>query len=73
VRPGGIRYSTVRVDDTTFVHTVIFDSDASPLDELRSFQAFLSGITHRRAEPPAPVAGRLVGGYPEQASRWPTA
>jgi hypothetical protein len=64
VRPGGIRYCTVRVDDTTFVHTAVFDSDANPLDDLLTFQTFTSGITDRCEEPPAPTAGRLVGSYP---------
>jgi hypothetical protein len=64
VRPGGIRYFTVRLDDTTFVHTAVFDSDANPLDDLLTFQTFTSGITDRCEEPPAPTAGRLVGSYP---------
>jgi len=64
VRPGGIRYFTVRLDDTTFVHTAVFDSDANPLDDLLTFQTFTSGIRDRCEEPPAPTAGRLVGSYP---------
>jgi len=63
-RPGGIRYFTVRVDETTFVHTAVFDSDANPLDDLPAFQTFTSGIRDRCVEPPAPTAGRLVGSYP---------
>jgi len=64
VRPGGIRYFTVRVDETTFVHTAVFDSDANPLDDLPTFQTFTSGIRDRCEEPPAPTTGRLVGSYP---------
>jgi hypothetical protein len=64
VRPGGIRYYTVRLDETTFVHTAIFDSDANPLNDLLTFQTFTSGIADRCEEPPAPMAGRLVGSYP---------
>ena len=64
VRPGGIRYFTVRLDDTTFVHTAVFDSDANPLDDLPAFQTFTSGIRDRCEEPPATAAGRLVGSYP---------
>ena len=64
VRPGGIRYFTVRLDDTTFVHTAVFDSDANPLDDLPTFQTFTSGIRDRCEEPPAPTTGRLVGSYP---------
>ena len=64
VRPGGIRYFTVRVDETTFVHLAVFDSDANPLDDLPTFQTFTSGIRDRCEEPPAPTTGRLVGSYP---------
>ena len=64
VQPGGIRYFTVRVDETTFVHTAVFDSGANPLVDLPSFQAFTSGIAGRCEQPPAPTAGRLLGSYP---------
>jgi hypothetical protein len=67
-RPGGIRYSAFRVDETTFVHTAVFDSDANPLEDLPAFRAFTSGLPGRCAEPPAPTAGRLVGIYPQEAS-----
>ena len=63
-QPGGFRYATVRVDETTFVHLAVFDSDGNPLDDLLSFQTFTSGIAGRCEEPPSPVAGRLVGSYP---------
>ena len=62
--PDGIRYLTVRVDETTFVHTAVFDSDANPLNDLSAFQAFTAGIAGRCAEPPAPAAGHVVGSYP---------
>jgi hypothetical protein len=63
-QPGGIRYFAVRVDQATFVHTAVFDSDANPLDDLPAFQVFTSGISDRCEEPPAPAVGRLVGSYP---------
>jgi len=63
-QPSGIRYSTVRVDETTFVHVAVFDSDANPLADLPAFQAFTSGIADRCEEPPAPAGGRLIGSYP---------
>ena len=69
VRPGGIRYSTFRVDETTFVHTAVFDSDANPLEDLPAFQAFTSGLPGRCAEPPAPTVGRIVGTYPQLVPR----
>jgi hypothetical protein len=64
VQPGGIRYLTFRVDDTTFVHAAVFASDANPLEDLPAFQAFTSGLAGRCEDPPAPAAGRLVGSYP---------
>jgi len=64
VRPGGIRYSAFRVDETTFVHVAVFDSDQNPLEALPAFQTFTSGISDRCEQPPAPMAGRLVGSYP---------
>ena len=63
-RPGGIRYLTIRADETTFVHVAVFDSGANPLEDLPAFKAFTSGIADRCEEPPAPMAGRLVGSYP---------
>ena len=63
-QPGGFRYFTVRVDETTFVHVAVFDSGANPLEDLSAFKAFTSGIADRCEEPPAPAAGRLVGSYP---------
>ena len=64
VRPGGIRYFTFRADETTFVHAAVFDTDANPLEDIRAFQVFTSGIAGRCEEPPAPAAGHLVGSYP---------
>ena len=64
VQPGGIRYSAFRVDETTFVHVALFDSDRNPLETLPAFQTFTSGIADRCEEPPVPTAGRLVGSYP---------
>ena len=62
--PGGIRYLTVRADETTFVHVAVFDSDANPLVDLSAFAAFTSGIADRCEEPPAPATGHIVGSYP---------
>jgi hypothetical protein len=68
LRPGGIRYSAFRVDETAFVHVAIFDSDQNPLETLPAFQAFTSGIAERCLEPPAPMAGHAVGSYPPDIS-----
>ena len=69
LRPGGIRYFAFRADETTFVHTAVFDSDANPLENLPAFRAFTSGIAARCEEPPATTAGRLVGSYPDFGER----
>jgi hypothetical protein len=63
-RPDGIRYLTFRVDETTFVHAAVFDSDANPLADIHAFQVFSSGVAGRCEELPAPAAGHLVGSYP---------
>ena len=62
-QPGGLRYSAFRVNETTFVHTAVFDSDANPLEEVSAFRAFTAGLPGRCEQPPAPEAGRLVGSY----------
>jgi hypothetical protein len=67
VRPAGIRYSAVRLDETTFVHTAVFDADANPLQDLPAFHAFISGIADRCEEGPVPAAGGLIGSYPPEA------
>jgi hypothetical protein len=63
-RPGGFRYSTLRVDGVTFVHVAVFDDDTNPLDDLLAFQEFTLGIRERCEEAPAPTTGHLVGSYP---------
>ena len=63
-QPGGFRYSAFRVDETTFVHTAVFDSEANPLEDLPAFRAFTAGLPGRCEQPPAPATGRLAGSYP---------
>jgi hypothetical protein len=63
-QPGGIRYCVFRLNETTFVHVAVLDSDQNPLEALPAFQRFTSGIAGRCEEPPAPMAGRLVASYP---------
>ena len=62
-RPEGLRYSTYRVDETTFVHVALIDGTDNPLTEVSAFQAFTSGINDRCEEPPQAVSGELVGSY----------
>jgi hypothetical protein len=62
-QPDGLRYSTVQIDDTTFVHLAVLDGESNPLDAVAAFGAFTAGITERCDEAPVATAGRLVGRY----------
>ncbi len=64
VKPEGVRYLSLRLDDDTFVHFVESDSDsASALPGLAAFKAFQSGIRERCIEPPQPGSVTIVGNY----------
>ena len=63
IRPAGLRYSTYRVDETTFVHVALIEGNGNPLIEVPAFQAFTDGINDRCEEPPQAVSGELVGTY----------
>lgn len=63
-RPEGLRYSTYRVDDLTFVHVAVIDGAANPLDDVVAFQGFTVGIGQRCDEGPQAMSGDLVGMYP---------
>ncbi len=63
VKPAGLDYRAVRLDDgVTFVHVAVLPEGGNPLDEL-AFQAFVSGIGERCADGPVPAEGALVGSY----------
>ncbi|HEY2562706.1 MAG TPA: antibiotic biosynthesis monooxygenase [Acidimicrobiales bacterium] len=62
--PGGLRYSTCRVDERTFVHVAVIEGDSNPLDEVAAFRAFTEGIAERCEEGPQPTSGELIGTYP---------
>ena len=51
-RPDGLRYSTCRVDDRTFVHVAVLAGEVNPLDECAAFRTFAeesrSGATKGR-------------------------
>jgi hypothetical protein len=59
----GLRYSTYRVDERTFVHVALIEGADNPLDTVRAFQAFTSEIGERCEEPPQAAGGELVGSY----------
>jgi hypothetical protein len=63
-RPDGLRYSTMQIDDTTFVHVAIVDGDTNPLDSVAAFKAFTAGIEARCVAGPDPRPATLVGRYP---------
>jgi hypothetical protein len=63
IRPEGLRYSTYRVDDRTFVHVALIEGTDNPLDEVAAFRTFTAGIGERCEEPPHAAGGELVGSY----------
>jgi hypothetical protein len=62
-RPGGLRYSTVQVDGTTFVHMAVLAGDANPLDTIAAFKAFTEAIGERCEAVPEASSGDLIGSY----------
>jgi len=65
VRPEGLRYLSLRLDDDTFIHVVETDAanGSSPLPGLAAFRAFQSGIGERCDEPPQARPATIVGNY----------
>ena len=63
-RPDGLRYSTVQLDETTFVHLAVLDGESNPLDAVAAFGAFTAGIAQRCDQAPVATAGQLIGRYP---------
>jgi hypothetical protein len=64
-QPEGLRYSTYRVDERTFVHVALIEGADNPLEQVRAFRAFTSGINERCDEPPSAAGGEVVGSYPQ--------
>ena len=62
-RPPGVHYTSVRLDDDTFVHTVELEGATNPLEALGAFQRFQSDIASRCAEPPTAVEAVVIGRY----------
>ena len=65
VRPDGMRYLSLRLEDDTFIHLVetAADDGVSALPKLAAFQAFQNGIRERCAEPPLVRDATIVGNY----------
>jgi hypothetical protein len=64
-RPDGLRYSTCRVDERTFVHVAVMEGAVNPLDDVAAFRTFTEGIAQRCEEMPQALGGELVGTYPD--------
>jgi hypothetical protein len=64
-RPGGFRYTTIRLEDgNTFVHLVVETAGSTDsLTDVPAFRTFLAGIAERCEEAPVATGGRLVGLY----------
>ena len=60
-RPSGLRYTSIRLDDDTFIHVV--DGDDSALPELDAFQAFVREINDRCIDAPRAAEATFVGSY----------
>ena len=65
VRPEGLRYMSLRLEDDTFIHIVetAADDGSSALPKLAAFSAFQSGIRERCAEPRVLEGATIVGNY----------
>jgi hypothetical protein len=63
-RPDGLRYSTMQIDETTFVHVAIVEGDSNPLEQVAAFKAFTADIDARCVSGPDPHPATLVGRYP---------
>jgi hypothetical protein len=64
IRPEGLRYSSYRVQERTFVHVALIEGTDNPLDAVPAFQGFIAGIAERCEDPPETAGGELVGSYP---------
>ena len=62
--PAGIQYVALRLDDeVSFVHVAVLTTEENPLGALRTFREFLSGVSERCVEGPAPTSATIVGSY----------
>lgn len=64
--PGGIRYTSLRLDDgVSFVHLVRFETEdgSNPLAEIAAFSEFTRDIADRCDEPPFAQDATVVGSY----------
>lgn len=64
--PAGLQYTSVRLDDGSFLHLALLDPAIarSPLLDLPQFRAFQADLRARCSEPPVVHEARLVGNHP---------
>jgi hypothetical protein len=62
--PGGLRYTTYRLEDgVTFVHVATIEGDVNPLTSSAAFDRFQQGISDRCEEGPIALDATVVGSY----------
>jgi hypothetical protein len=62
--PAGLRYIAIRLDDgVSFMHVAVLEDQNNPLPALPAFGEFVSAISERCTDGPAPVNGTVVGAY----------
>jgi hypothetical protein len=62
--PKDFRYLALRLEDGTFVHIKMDDTDdADPIHELDAFKTFQSGLRDRCVEGPKASTATVVGNY----------
>ena len=63
--PGGIRYATLRLEDGSFVHIFMTDSDdaSNTLSGIAAFAEFQRELAQRCVELPVARAATVVGSY----------
>lgn len=60
----GLRYVAIRLNDgVSFVHVAVLDDEHNPLADLPAFGKFVSAISERCTDGPAPASGTVVGTY----------
>jgi len=62
--PEGLSYVAIRLDDgVSFMHVAVLEHEDNPLAALPAFGEFVSAISERCTDGPAPVNGTVVGAY----------
>ena len=63
--PEGVRYLALRLNDGTFIHFSIVETEdgTSPIPRLEAFRIFQPGLKERCVEPPQQNDATIVGNY----------